>query len=99
VAEITTSNTSIKTIDSYVANNYRTSKYLMQISCNVGYQATEILLIHDGSNVLTTEYATLSTNGNLGVVSANIASGNVNLLFTPINGVNTIRIERKSFTA
>ena len=84
-------------IDSFALTTSRSSKYLLQVNTAVGYQSTEILVLHDGStNVFSTEYATLSTNGIQGVFSVNIASSNVNLLITPSPAVSTVSFQRTS---
>jgi hypothetical protein len=52
------------------------------------YQASQIMLIHDGTDVYLTEYADLVTNGQLGAWEADISSGLVELLFTPSTSQN-----------
>jgi len=92
----TTNTNPTQTVDSFSSIAYRSSKYVLQITNASNYQATELLVTHDGTNVYVTEYATLSTNGNLGTFTAVIASNNVQLQFTPVNAVNVLKFERKS---
>jgi hypothetical protein len=102
VGQSTTTNTNPnQLVDSFSSHStgYRTTKYVVQIGSTVGYQATEVLLVHDGATVTATEYATLSTNGSLGTLSANISSNSVQLLFSPTNAVNTVKFERRSIAA
>jgi hypothetical protein len=76
-------------IDTFSNSSFRTVKYVISIKDNNAnnYQATEIMLLQSGGNVYVTEYATLISNSSLAQFSANVASGNVNLLYTP--GVST----------
>ena len=64
-----------------------------------GYHATEILLIHDGSNVYMTEYGTIYTNSSLGTFDGSILSGNVRLTVTPTNTNTTIKAQRITVSA
>ena len=38
------------TIDTFAASTYRSAKYTIKVSDNTGYQALEVLLVHDGDN-------------------------------------------------
>lgn len=99
VANASTTNTNPnQVIDSYSALTHRTSKYVLQITTASGFQATEILVVHDGANVVVTEYATLSTNGSMGTFAANLATNVVSLLFNPTVAVSTVNFERRSLT-
>jgi hypothetical protein len=97
VQVVATSNADANQVmDSYNIATHRSSKFVIQVSNTTAFQATEILLTHDGANVYMTEYATLSTNGILGTFGANISSNSLNLLFSPIGAVNTVKFERRS---
>ena len=82
-------------VDSVLATEYRTVKYVIQFAYSGNFQSTELLLLHDGSLVYLTEYAIVQTNMNLGNISAVIESGSVKLLVTPafpnttVQGVRT----------
>lgn len=82
-------NTSLATVsetvvDSFSASNFRSAKYLVQITDNVTnyYHVTELLLIWNASTVQKVEYAVVTTAGELGSLDADINTGNVRLLFT-----------------
>lgn len=94
----TTTTTSNQIVDSFDSTAYRATKYVIQITNSTNYAATELMLTHDGSNVFITEYATLNTNTSLGIFSANIDSSTVNLLFSPVNAINTIKFTRTSLS-
>lgn len=87
-------------IDSYDASLYRSSKYIIQAVCDqVGIHSTEVMVMHDGSTVYITEYATMFTNSSLFTVDANIAAGNVNLTVTPANPNTSFDVVRTSLAA
>ena len=87
----TTANT---LVDSFDKATYRTAKYYIQISSNNEYHASEVLLIHNGANVFFTEYAVISSNNSLGIVSANVNGANVDLLVAPAYANSTINTKR-----
>ena len=97
---VSTTTTAAQIVDSFPANAYRTAKYLVSLShATAGYHATEILLIHDGSNVYMTEYGTIYTNSSLGTFDGSILSGNVRLTVTPTNTNTTIKAQRITVSA
>lgn len=55
--------TSDTIVDEFGVNEYRSAKYTIRASNDLGYQALEVLLIHDGINSLITVYGSLSTTG------------------------------------
>lgn len=78
------SNTSPNQIlDTFSSTLYRTAKYVVQLANTTSYQASEVLLIHNGTQVFTTEYSQISTGSTLGTIDADISSGNVRLLVNP----------------
>lgn len=89
-----TSTTSNNVVDSFDKSTYRTAKYYIQISSNNEYHASEVLLIHNGANVFFTEYAVISSNNSLGIVSANVNGANVDLLVAPTYANSTINTKR-----
>lgn len=83
------------TIDSFNINNFRTAKYLVQVTQGTKYHATEFMLIHNGTNVNAIEYATVTTDGELGTFDADINTGLVRLRFTATNtNSRTIKFQR-----
>jgi hypothetical protein len=89
-----TNTTSNNTVDSFNATVYRSAKYYVQITSNTDYHVTEVLLIHDGTEVYITEYGTVYSNTSLGNVSANINTGYVELLVAPSNSASTVKTRR-----
>jgi hypothetical protein len=76
-------------ITSDAAASYRTIEYFVSIKDNNGgpaYQSTRLLLIHDGTNVHLTEYATVTTTGIIiATFDADINAGNIRLLYSPVS--------------
>jgi hypothetical protein len=84
-------------IDSFPTSVYRTVKYLVQVTeaSNTSYHSSELVLIHDGSNVFGTEYGVVTTSGELGSFDADINTGLVRLIFTGNNASEkTIKLLR-----
>jgi hypothetical protein len=80
-------------VDSFPVNRYRSAKYTMRVNSDDGYQAVEVLLIHDGSDSYVTIYGSLSTIGtDIVTLSSNILSGNVRLLATSGSANTTVNL-------
>ena len=77
-------------VDIFPLAEYRSAKYTIKAGSDLGYQALEVLLIHDDINSIITIYGSLSTAGNAEIVimSTVIDSGNVKLLASGL-GANT----------
>jgi len=88
--------------DSFSSTTYRTTKYLIQVE-QTGvseFYSSEILLMHDDTNVYITEYAILATtNSPISSIDADINNGNIRLLVTPSVANTTTKISRISLTA
>jgi hypothetical protein len=83
----TTSATSIKTVSS---TDYRSVKYVIQATEGTNYMVTEILAIHDGSNVSYTEYGTVVVGTAPASYDVDINSGNIRLTATPASSSSTV---------
>lgn len=82
--------TSNTVIDSFGVAEYRSAKYSIRASDDTGYQAVEVLLIHNDINSYITIYGSLSMTGNdLVTLSSTINGSNVELLATGV-GANTL---------
>ena len=79
-------NTQITTIDSF-PSTYRSAKIFVQIALGgagvpANYQITELLVVHNGTDVDVVDYGTASTlNQRLGDFSANVVGSNVEIYF------------------
>jgi hypothetical protein len=92
----TTDATSIKTVS---ATTYRSVKYVVQATEGTNYMVTEILAVHDGSNVSYTEYGTVVVGTAPASFDVDINSGNVRLTATPASSSSTVFRIRSSAIA
>ena len=84
--------------DSFPFATYRTAKYLVQMSTASAFHSTEVLLIHDGTTVYMTEFATIYSGSSLGTINADISGLNVRLLVSPANANTTVKTQRLTVT-
>lgn len=96
-----TTNTDVQLLDSFSGTDFRSGKYLLSIkdTDNTNYQSSEIMVMHDGTNTYTTEYATLITTATLGIFTSNVDSGTVRLYVQPTSNNNVIKYHRTLMTA
>ena len=92
-------------VDSYSANEFRSSKYLIQIDEGAGgsanFEVLEILLLIDNiGTVYATEYGLVTSNGELGEFAADVGIDNrVRLYFTAYEATDkTIKVLRTAMT-
>ena len=77
-------------IDQFLPTQYRSAKYTIKASNDAGFQALEVLLVHDSINSIMTVYGSLSTTGNdIVTLSTVLDSGYVKLLATGV-AANTV---------
>jgi len=86
----TLTTTSSTELDSFSASTYRSAKYLLQASQGSNYHASEILVIHNGTNAYESQYGIIITNSSLYDVSVSLSSGNVRLSVTPASSSSTV---------
>jgi hypothetical protein len=89
-------------IDTFPSSTFRTVKYIVQATSIEGIHSTEVFCMQDGVTAYLTEYATLISGTPLGNFSVGVATGNVNLTFSPINPDNniiTIKVIRYAVTS
>jgi hypothetical protein len=92
----TTTGATLQAVDSFAAATYRSADYTISVKDNNanGYQVSNILIIHNGTNSYLTEFGTMYTNTSLGAFTTDITSGNVRLLFTPVSTNTTLKIKK-----
>ena len=94
--ETVINSTNAEVIDSYLASQFRTAKYLIQIDEGSGptadFHSVEMLLLVDNvQNVYATEYAVVTSNGELGQFAADVQGDNiVRLYFTAYNATSKV---------
>lgn len=70
-------------VASFSASAFRSAKFLVQLAQGTDYTVTEVLLIHDGTDVYVTEYGRIETDPSLTAeLSADIDTGIVHLYVT-----------------
>lgn len=95
----TTSSTSQVAVDSFSKTTYRTAKYTVQITSGPVYHSEEIAIIHDGVTPKIVEYGVIFSSGtSLGSFDVDITGDNLELLFTPINAITTLKFNRTLIT-
>jgi len=81
------------TIDSFPSSSYRSAKYTIKISDNTGYQAVEVLLVHDAVTPLITIYGSISTtSAELITLTTVISGSNVLLRASPVNSSTSVNV-------
>jgi hypothetical protein len=77
-----TTNTSPTVIDSFTLATSRSAKYHIQITQGSTYQVSELVLMHNGTVTFDTEYAILTSNGVLGVLTTAVNGTEAELIVT-----------------
>jgi hypothetical protein len=92
-ATLTTSATTAnQVLDSIAIATFRSVKYQISITSGSAYHMTEVSVIHDGTTSYITEYGTILTGASLASFDADISSGNLRLLTTPVNAITTYKV-------
>lgn len=94
----TVSTTSATLVDKFSSNDYRSARYNVQMTYGTDYHVTEVMVLHDGTDVYINEYGTIYTNSSLGTVSADMVNGYVRLLVTPTNSNTVVKGHRMTIT-
>jgi hypothetical protein len=87
-----------QTIDTFSKSVYRSAKYEAQVTSGSSYHVIELRIMHDGVTVYMAQYGEMYTSVPLGAFDAEISGDNLNLLFTPVNSINTIKLTRSAIT-
>jgi hypothetical protein len=98
---ITTTSTATAVLDYFDETQYRSAKYIVQISNGSTHQMWEGMVIHDGTNIYLSAYGDLRTNGNLATMSVgfNATTGHPELRVTPVNATTTKFKATKTYIA
>jgi len=94
--QATVSTTSPTVVDSFPLASATGARYTVTARlAGTSRHAVELLTVHEGTNVLATQYAEIF-NTRLGVFDININGANVELTFTPLTAVaHTVRVIRQ----
>ena len=76
-------------LDTFAKADYRAARYIVAMSEGTNFHSTEVMLVHDGSDVTLTQYGTLKDT-NLATFDADITGANVRLRCTPASSNSTV---------
>ena len=95
----TVATTSATTIDSFAVATFRSARVQVQITQSTNYQASDVLIIHDGSTADVVEYGSIATNDYLGTFSAAVSGGNCLLRINMISATSaTVKVLSQRIT-
>ena len=86
----TTTSVGISTLVSIASSIYRSANYQIQVIQGSNYNTTSINVLHDGTNAYMTEYGTLNQPVAIATFSAQVNSGNDELLGYPGTASTTV---------
>ena len=87
---LSTSSTTTVSLLSTPIITHRSCKLVLQVTQGSSYQISEIMVIHDGTNVYMTEYGNIVTNTTIANIDADISGGNLRILVTPSSSTTTV---------
>lgn len=91
--------TANQVVDSFGVGEYRSAKYIVQMTYSTSYHVTEVMIIHDGTDVYISEYGTITTGSSLGTITGSISGGLVRLQVSPSNIDTTVKVVRINVSA
>lgn len=91
--------TANQVVDTFGVGEYRSAKYIVQMTYSTSYHVTEVMIIHDGTDVYISEYGTIITGSSLGTITGSISGGLVRLQVSPSNINTTVKVVRLSVSA
>jgi len=92
-----TAGTTGTVIDSFDITKYRSAKYVVQATSGTDYEVSEVLVIHDGTNALVTQYAVLETNASLGSVTVAINGGQLEVTYTAVTAGTEVKVAMPTY--
>ena len=76
-------------LDTFAHAEFRAARYIVAMSEGSAFHSTEIVVVHDGSDVTLTQYGTLKSKA-LATFDADISGDNLRLLATPASVSSTV---------
>jgi hypothetical protein len=93
-SEYISTSVGVQTLDSFSYTQFGAAKYIIYASQGLNRQVCELLLVQDGINIFSVEYANIMTSLSLGSFGTGISSGNIILTVDcPLSGI-TYRVMR-----
>ena len=78
----TTTATTQVNLDTFAHASFRAARYVIAMSEGSDFHSTELMLIHDGTNVTLTAYGTLKSGSALATFDADISGADLRLRIT-----------------
>ena len=101
---ISAGSTTATNVNSFVASTFTTAKLLVQVTQGSSIHSTELMLIHDGTDVYMTEYGTIYNSDIIVTFDAIVTGGNVEVRLTKTsaaataNAIATVKVTRTAIT-
>ena len=89
-ANATSTNTTQLVLATFPIASYGSGEFLIQGTQGTARQITKVLVVHDSTTAIATEYAVLITGARLFTVQVDILSSNVRVLITPLSSISTV---------
>lgn len=89
-ASVTSTSTAQLVLATFPIANYGSGEFLIQGTQGTARQITKVLVVHDSTTAIATEYAVLITGARLFTVQVDILSSNVRVLITPLSSISTV---------
>jgi len=89
-SDTTTTATTQVNLDTFAHASYRAARYVVAMSSAGEFHSTEIMLVHDGSDVTLTQYGTLKSGSALATFDADISGSDLRLRITPASTTSTV---------
>ena len=88
--DLTSTATTQVNLDTFSKTSFRAARYVIAMSQGSNFHSTELMLIHDGTDVTLTAYGTLKSGSALATFDAVIVGGNLQLKITPASNTSTV---------
>ena len=104
-ATISAGSTAATNVNSFVAATFTTAKLLVQVKQGSNIHSTELMLVHDGTDVFMTEYGTVYNSDIIVTFDAIVTGGNVEVRLTKTsaaataNALATVKVTRTAIAA
>ena len=88
--EITTTSTSVVSLDQYATAQFKSAEYIITAKAGSDVDVTKILVVGDGTNVYATEFARIAPSGELASYDVDTSTGLSRLRVTPASSTSTV---------
>jgi hypothetical protein len=104
-ATISAGSSAATNVNSFTASSFTTAKLLVQVKQGSNIHSTELMLIHDGTDVYMTEYGTVYNSDIIVTFDAIVTGGNVEVRLTKTaaaitaNSLATVKVTRTAIAS